>query len=40
MLPLAFDDAKDYDRRREGDKITLVGVEEGEMVPGEKVMLE
>ena len=39
MLPLTFNDAKDYDRIKEGDKITLVGVEEGEMVPGEQVTM-
>lgn len=39
MFPLTFDNVGDYDRIKEGDKITLVGVEEGEMVPGEHVAM-
>lgn len=39
MFPLTFDNVGDYDRIKEGDKITLVAVEEGEMVPGEQVTM-
>lgn len=40
MLPLTFDNVRDYDRIQEGDKITLLGVEEGEMQPGRQVTME
>lgn len=40
MLPLTFDDARDYDSIGEGDKITLLGAEEGEMVPGEPITMQ
>ncbi|KAF9696106.1 hypothetical protein EKO04_006231 [Ascochyta lentis] len=39
MLPLTFADPADYDRIVPGDRITLVGVEEGEMQPGKRVGL-
>ncbi|KAK1147516.1 hypothetical protein N8T08_000857 [Aspergillus melleus] len=39
MLPLTFQDAADYDRIMEGDRITLVGVEEGELQPGKSVTM-
>ena len=39
MLPLVFADPQDYDRVREGDCITLVGVEEGESGPGSQVVM-
>lgn len=39
MLPLTFADPDDYDRIALGDRVTLTGVEEGEMVPGKQVGL-
>lgn len=40
MLPLTFDDAAAYDRIVEGDLISLLGVEEGELAPGRQVTME
>ncbi|KAF2011519.1 aconitate hydratase [Aaosphaeria arxii CBS 175.79] len=40
MLPLTFVEAGDYDRIRSGDRVTLLGVEEGEMKPGKEVTLQ
>ncbi|KAL1870421.1 hypothetical protein Daus18300_005107 [Diaporthe australafricana] len=40
MLPLTFADPADYDRIREGDRVTLGGVEDGELVPGGQVRME
>ncbi|KAL3292489.1 aconitate hydratase 1 [Colletotrichum asianum] len=40
MLPLAFADPADYDKIRDGDKITLLDVEEGELQPGKQVTME
>ncbi|KAL4935907.1 hypothetical protein BDV06DRAFT_217070 [Aspergillus oleicola] len=39
MLPLTFVDPAAYDRIAEGDRITLVGVEEGELAPGSQVTM-
>ncbi|KAL2802973.1 aconitase family-domain-containing protein [Aspergillus granulosus] len=39
MLPLTFADAATYDRIAEGDRITLVGVEDGEFQPGSQVTM-
>ncbi|GMG54198.1 unnamed protein product [Aspergillus oryzae var. brunneus] len=39
MLPLTFDDPLDYDRILEGDRITLTGVEDGELAPGRQVTM-
>jgi aconitate hydratase len=39
MLPLTFADPADYDKIALGDRVTLVGVEEGEMQPGQQVGL-
>ncbi|KAL4898060.1 aconitase family-domain-containing protein [Aspergillus ambiguus] len=39
MLALTFDDLADYDRIRDGDRITLLGVEEGELQPGSQVTM-
>jgi aconitate hydratase len=39
MLPLTFADAATYDRIAEGDRITLVGVEDGEFRPGSQVTM-
>ncbi|KAL4926353.1 uncharacterized protein BDV17DRAFT_293570 [Aspergillus undulatus] len=39
MLPLTFADPAIYDRILEGDRITLVGVEEGELKPGSIVKM-
>ncbi|CAG8936078.1 unnamed protein product [Penicillium salamii] len=39
MLPLTFNDPADYDRVAEGDRITLVGVEDGEFQPGKQVVM-
>lgn len=39
MLPLTFDDSADYDRVAEGDVITLLGVETGELQPGKQVFM-
>ncbi|PWY74510.1 aconitate hydratase [Aspergillus sclerotioniger CBS 115572] len=38
MLPLTFRDAADYDRVQEGDRITLIGVED-ELQPGSEVTM-
>ncbi|CAI0642880.1 unnamed protein product [Colletotrichum noveboracense] len=40
MLPLTFADPADYDKIRDGDKITLLDVEEGELQPGKQVTME
>ncbi|RDW58928.1 Aconitate hydratase, mitochondrial [Aspergillus mulundensis] len=40
MLPLTFADASTYDRVAEGDRITLIGVEEGELCPGSSVTMQ
>ncbi|KAL4954725.1 aconitase family-domain-containing protein [Aspergillus filifer] len=39
MLPLTFVDPATYDRIAEGDRITLKGVEEGELGPGSHVTM-
>lgn len=39
MLPLTFDDPADYVRVAEGDRITLLGVEDGEFQPGKQVVM-
>ena len=39
MLPLTFRDPKDYDRIREGDTISLRGVQVGELEPGKPVTM-
>ncbi|CAI7657080.1 unnamed protein product [Penicillium manginii] len=39
MLPLTFDDLADYDRIADGDRISLIGVEEGELQPGKCVTM-
>ncbi|KAI3397623.1 hypothetical protein diail_10596 [Diaporthe ilicicola] len=40
MLPLTFADPADYDRICEGDRITLRGVEDGELARGGQVQME
>ncbi|KAH0443164.1 hypothetical protein CcaCcLH18_01277 [Colletotrichum camelliae] len=40
MLPLTFVDPADYDKIRDGDKITLLDVEDGELQPGKQVTME
>jgi aconitate hydratase len=40
MLPLAFNDPADYDFIREGDRITLIGVEDGDFQPGSQVTMQ
>ncbi|KAI8290237.1 Aconitate hydratase [Colletotrichum sp. SAR 10_98] len=40
MLPLTFADPADYDKIQDGDKITLLDVEEGELQPGKQVTME
>lgn len=39
MLPLTFDDVADYDRIQDGDRIRLIGVEDGELEPGRQVTM-
>ncbi|KAJ5243963.1 aconitate hydratase [Penicillium chrysogenum] len=39
MLPLTFDDPADYSLVAEGDRITLLEVEEGEFQPGKQVVM-
>lgn len=39
MLPLTFDNPADYDRVVEGDRISLVGVEEGQLQPGKQATM-
>jgi aconitate hydratase len=39
MLPLTFSNPADYDRIQEGDRISLIGVEEAEFQPGKPVTL-
>ncbi|KAL4874347.1 aconitase family-domain-containing protein [Aspergillus karnatakaensis] len=40
MLPLTFADPATYDRIAEGDRITLLGVEDGELSPGSQVTMQ
>ncbi|CAI7672844.1 unnamed protein product [Penicillium discolor] len=40
MLPLTFDDSADYVRVAEGDRITLLGVEDGEFQPRKQVVMK
>ncbi|KAJ5018721.1 aconitate hydratase [Colletotrichum sp. SAR 10_99] len=40
MLPLTLADPADYDKIRDGDKITLLDIEEGELQPGKQVTME
>nr|XP_036581400.1 aconitate hydratase [Colletotrichum truncatum]KAF6789751.1 aconitate hydratase [Colletotrichum truncatum] len=40
MLPLTFTDPADYDKINEGDRITLLDVEEGQLQPGKQVTME
>ncbi|KAH8889009.1 aconitate hydratase [Thozetella sp. PMI_491] len=40
MLALTFADPSDWDRIRDGDSITLLGVEDGEMQPGVQVQMQ
>lgn len=40
MLPLTFDDPADYDKIRQGDVVSLLDVEHGELSPGKKVTME
>jgi aconitate hydratase len=39
MLPLTFHDPADYNLVAEGDRITLLGVEEGEFQPGKQIVM-
>ncbi|KAF7555151.1 hypothetical protein G7Z17_g2340 [Cylindrodendrum hubeiense] len=39
MLPLTFDDLADYDKIKEGDTISLLGVDDGELQPGKQVTM-
>lgn len=39
MLPLTFNDPADYDRIAEGDRISLLDVEDGEFQPGKPVTM-
>lgn len=39
MLPLTFNDLADYDRILDGDRISLLGVEDGELQPGRQVTM-
>lgn len=39
MLPLTFSEPADYDRIQRGDRITLIGVEDGELQPGKPVTM-
>ncbi|OLN92812.1 Aconitate hydratase, mitochondrial protein 3 [Colletotrichum chlorophyti] len=39
MLPLTFSDHADYDNIVEGDQITLLSVEDGELMPGKQVTM-
>ena len=39
MLPLTFDNPADYDRICKGDAITLIGVEEGELLPRQQIVM-
>ncbi|KAL1797529.1 hypothetical protein ACET3X_004135 [Alternaria dauci] len=39
MLPLTFADPRDYDRIQLGDRITLQGVEDGELRPGRQASM-
>ncbi|KAL3464496.1 aconitase family-domain-containing protein [Aspergillus heterothallicus] len=39
MLPLTFADTATYDRIAEGDRITLIGVEDGDLRPGSQVTM-
>ncbi|OQE29628.1 hypothetical protein PENSTE_c002G00719 [Penicillium steckii] len=40
MLPLTFNDSADYDRICDGDRISLIGVEEGELQPDKSVVMK
>ncbi|KAE8146987.1 aconitate hydratase [Aspergillus avenaceus] len=40
MLPLTFENPADYDKIQEGDKITLLGVEDGEFHPEQPVIIQ
>lgn len=40
MLALTFAEPSDWDRIRDGDSITLLGIEEGEMQPGVPVQMQ
>ncbi|CRG84219.1 aconitate hydratase 1 [Talaromyces islandicus] len=40
MLPLTFDDPADYDLIRDGDRITLIGVEDDDFHPGSQVTMQ
>jgi aconitate hydratase len=39
MLPLTFAGPEDYDKIQLGDRVTLVGVEDGELIPGKQALL-
>ncbi|PYH81207.1 aconitate hydratase [Aspergillus uvarum CBS 121591] len=39
MLPLTFEDPATYDRIAEGDRISLIGIEEGELAPNSQVVM-
>ncbi|OJK01977.1 hypothetical protein ASPACDRAFT_50750 [Aspergillus aculeatus ATCC 16872] len=39
MLPLTFEDPATYDRIAEGDRVSLIGVEEGELAPNSQVVM-
>ncbi|KAL5404471.1 hypothetical protein PMIN04_012587 [Paraphaeosphaeria minitans] len=39
MLPLTFADPQDYDKIQPGDRVTLVGVEDGELLPSKQATL-
>lgn len=40
MLPLTFDDTADYDRIQEGDKVSLLDVDRGQLESGRQVTME
>lgn len=40
MLPLTFDEVTDYDKIKYGDKISLIGVQDGHMAPGKQVTMK
>ncbi|WYZ43959.1 hypothetical protein EsH8_VII_000395 [Colletotrichum jinshuiense] len=40
MLPLTFSDHADYDKIKDGDRLTLLDVDEGELQPGKHVTME
>ncbi|KAH7010039.1 aconitase family-domain-containing protein [Ilyonectria destructans] len=39
MLPLTFNDLEDYDKIKEGDTVSLLGVDNGELQPGKQVTM-